>query len=144
VSTDWGFYCEQCDAESETWFNNGEDLLRQIYAAWPQVRAIQEITGHIDITVYGYTAPWAFLRDHDGHLLALCDEYGGHEPLNPDDATRSFTMRFEVTGAERKQVQAAHKLKHLPDGVDVRRIYEAFLRENLHKRIQYDYEIAGS
>ena len=137
MSCDWGYYCTQCEVESETWFNHGENLLREIYAAWPHVRAIQEINGDIEISIWRYQ-PWGFLAEHDGHPLMLASEYGDQEPLNPDDVTRSFTMRFEVTGAERRRVQEIHNLKHLPDGADVRRLYEQPLREALHNLIQPD------
>lgn len=145
MSEDWGYYCEQCSVESDTWFNHGETKLREVYAAWPHVRAIREMGGWMEVSILGgYDGDiWAFLEAHDGHPLTLHSEYGYLEPLNPQDVTRGFIVRFTVTGTERQRAQAAHKLDYLPDGGQVRRIYEGFLQEHLHKRIQYDYELAG-
>ena len=141
MSEDWGYYCQQCDVESDTWYNHGETKLREVYASWPHVRAIQEIGGWVETSILGgYTGDvWAFLAAHDGHPLELVSEYGDHEPLNPQDVTRGFTVRFTVTGAERAQVQAIHGLPTLPDGGQVKRLYEDALRDALHKWITGAY-----
>lgn len=143
MSEKWGYYCEQCEVESGSWLNHGEAQLRACYVAWPHVRALQEMEGDFEValSIWGsYSGDiWAFLQAHEGHPLLLCSEYGDYAPINPQDVTRGFTVRFTVTGAERAQVQATHGLAQLPDGGQVKRLYEAALRDALHKWITGDY-----
>jgi hypothetical protein len=142
MSMYWGYYCEACDVESEHWYNHGEDKLREVYAAWPHVRAIRELAGgNIDVSVLGQGTPWPFLEEHPDHPLMLINEYGDLEPLNPDAVTRGFTLRLEVSGIERTHIQEMQHLTTPPDGGWVRRFYGKLLDEALHKRIQYDYEM---
>ena len=77
MSTYWGYYCRTCSEESEHWHNRGEELLSEFYEARNAVRALQPIW----VTV-STISQWAdldmliFLDDHEGHDIALHNEYG--------------------------------------------------------------------
>lgn len=92
MSTYWGYYCPQCDQESEHWYNHGQEQLRRVLAMWPHVKAAQAIDPDVEVSLPGTGSPWGFLAQHDGHPLVLSNEYGQRwaldaiplQPLRPD------------------------------------------------------------
>ena len=88
MSTYWGYVCQSHDPEliSERWFNHGEDHLRWVYAAmrggtYPKDRWGDYLgTDHL-----GYTtaAPAYWLAEHPRCTVALRNEYGEVESLEP-------------------------------------------------------------
>jgi hypothetical protein len=83
MSTDYGYRCKQDGAVSETWFQNGEWLLRSIVKLWPAIKQIREQNasgGYLEVSIMGYShceyEVWEFLEQHEGHVLEIQDEYG--------------------------------------------------------------------
>lgn len=76
MSTYWGYRCETCNDDSESWLNHGEDTLvglAQHYNAYKPILYLPRVL----ISVYPYdSAPVGFLQDHDGHVIVVLSEYG--------------------------------------------------------------------
>ena len=87
MSCDWGYRCKKDGAETETWFNHGEEILRDCVKAWPYIQKIQEVTQsyYIEVHIMGYsyadTEVWKFLHEHYEHGIELLNEYGESAPL---------------------------------------------------------------
>jgi hypothetical protein len=132
MSEYWGFICLDDGSETETALNHGENQLRQIVRAWPAIAAVMETEGYGDgfeISSMWPFAPWGWLTEHAGHRIALLSEYGDTEAVDATDPTVGFQYHFTVTGAQRRAIQAALRLDHLPDGGEVKRHLTPFLQD---------------
>lgn len=97
MSTYWGLRCEQCGVDSPTWFNHGDDFLRELVKQWPTlIRPLLNATNlggklwRLELRMMGYCedpTPLEFLEEHDGHPIALQNEYGKVEPIEPEETS---------------------------------------------------------
>lgn len=89
MSTYWGYRCETCDVNSEHWWNHANEELANIYRLWPMLKTTEQALDaagiwHIEIThlnVHDFPSPLEFLHEHDGHAIALCNEYNQIETM---------------------------------------------------------------
>jgi hypothetical protein len=83
MSTYWGFYCKNCDKETETTYNHGEDSLNEIYNLIPAIKQIQKCwwweLSRIDRNQDGI---FEFLIEHENHNVVLKNEYGKTEEID--------------------------------------------------------------
>lgn len=89
MSTYWGYYCRTCSKESEHWHNHGEELLAEFYEAWRVVHALQPRWVSVRVGQPWDYCEWElgdFLKDHEGHDIALHSEYGDIADLPPRHA----------------------------------------------------------
>jgi len=85
MSTYWGYRCNTCDEETDTFINHGEDTLEELV----QIISLLSDNGHIrsplitvDIPGYGYSDYSTFIDKHINHDLCLMNEYGEIKPIS--------------------------------------------------------------
>lgn len=85
MSCDWGYRCTKDGAETETWFNHGERILRDCVKVWPEVKKIRDTKSwYLEVHIMGFgemSELWDFLEEHYEHGIVLLDEYGKTELL---------------------------------------------------------------
>ena len=90
MSCDWGYRCKKDGAETETWFNHGETILRSIVECYPLIEQLQEKdkSGFLEVHILGHAwvegELWDFLREHLEHGIELLNEYGESAPLKEE------------------------------------------------------------
>ncbi len=90
MSCDWGYRCKQDGAETETWFNHGEAILRSIVKCYPLIKQLQEEdkSRFIEVHILGHAwieaDLWDFLQEHLEHGIELLNEYGESAPLEEE------------------------------------------------------------
>lgn len=77
MSTYWGYRCEDCNADSETWLNHGEEKLGEYVKAYRlfEKQNFQWIDIHIPGESWATGEMEAFLDNHKEHHLVLLSEY---------------------------------------------------------------------
>lgn len=85
MSTDWGYHCNDCNVDSDTWINHGDAELAAIARYWPALRAINDDPdiNYLEIRwLSGYTGELLeFLYEHGEHNICLLNEYGVHKAI---------------------------------------------------------------
>lgn len=85
MSCDWGYRCKKCVVETETWFNHGEQILRDCVKVWPEVQKIRDTKSwFLEVHILGrgdMADLWNFIEEHHEHGIELVDEYGKTEPI---------------------------------------------------------------
>lgn len=97
MSTYWGYRCNDCDINSDTWFNHGEQKLTEIAEAWRITEALA--WQHVRVgTEFGFGGYWfeieGFLESHGAHDIILRNEYGDTLPLVRRDIIAVLTKRM--------------------------------------------------
>lgn len=78
MSVYWGYRCQDCNQETDHWFNHGEEQLSEYFAAYQLIKEYQ--FRWFDINLLGgsgfYDEMQEFLDNHLRHNIVLCNEYG--------------------------------------------------------------------
>ncbi len=84
MSLEWGFACDQCGEHTETIFNHGDDILRELFNNYDAIVAINAKTNLKVTWMAGqpyFDEFLDFVAKHRQHGMYLVDEYGQPAPI---------------------------------------------------------------
>lgn len=99
MSTYWGYYCLDCQDESDHWLNHGEAALREYFEITQMIEESGKEFIWLEIGIMGgdgFRGEMSeFLAKHWGHSIALRNEYGHTKPIKEKDRQFMYSKLFD-------------------------------------------------